>query len=30
VKHLGADRQTASKVFPGYPMDAAKYRGVLR
>jgi hypothetical protein len=30
VKHLGADRKTAGAVFPGYAIDAAKFRGVLR
>ena len=30
VKHLGADRQTASRVFPAYAIDPATFRGVLR
>jgi uncharacterized protein (DUF1501 family) len=30
VKHLGADGHTAGKVFPGYTIDARKFRGVLR
>ena len=30
VRHLGADRQTASKVFPGYGIDQAKFKGLLR
>jgi uncharacterized protein (DUF1501 family) len=30
VKHLGADRATASKIFPGYSINPANLRGVLR
>ncbi len=30
VKHLGADRSTAARVFPGYPIDRVTPRGVLR
>ena len=30
VKHLGADRSTAARVFPGYPLDRVTPRGVLR
>ena len=30
MKHLGADRGTLSKIFPGYAIDAARLRGVLR
>lgn len=30
MKHLGADRATAARVFPGYQIGAAKLRGVLR
>jgi uncharacterized protein (DUF1501 family) len=30
VKHLGADRNTAAKVFPDYRIDTSKFRGVLR
>ena len=29
-KHLGADRRAASVVFPGYAVDASRFRGVLR
>jgi uncharacterized protein (DUF1501 family) len=30
TKHLGASRQTAAKVFPGYALDASRFRAVLR
>ena len=30
VKHLGADRKTAAKVFPGYAIDESRLRGVIR
>jgi len=30
IKHLGANRATASRIFPGYAIDAARLRGVLR
>lgn len=30
LKHLGADRATAARIFPGYAIDAATLRGVLR
>jgi uncharacterized protein (DUF1501 family) len=30
MKHLGADRQTAARVFPGFALDAARFRGVVR
>jgi uncharacterized protein (DUF1501 family) len=30
TRHLGADRQTAGKVFPGYTIDAARFRNVVR
>jgi uncharacterized protein (DUF1501 family) len=30
AKHLGASRQTLATVFPGYPIDASRFRGVLR
>ncbi|HEX8030028.1 MAG TPA: DUF1501 domain-containing protein [Vicinamibacterales bacterium] len=30
VRQLGADRPTASKIFPGYSIDEAKFRGLLR
>jgi uncharacterized protein (DUF1501 family) len=30
MKHLAADRQTASRVFPGYAIDESKFRGVIR
>ena len=29
VRHLGADPATAAKVFPGYGVDRARFRGVL-
>jgi len=29
VRHLGADRQTASRVFPSHAVDAARFRGVI-
>lgn len=29
VRHLGADAATAGRVFPGYAMNAAAFRGVL-
>lgn len=30
IKHLGAKRATASKVFPNYALDTGKFRGILR
>ena len=30
ARHLGADRRTTSAVFPGYAIDASRFRGVLR
>jgi uncharacterized protein (DUF1501 family) len=30
VKHLGADRTTAARVFPGYAIDEPKRPGILR
>ena len=30
TKHLGADRKTTATVFPGYAIDASRFRGVLR
>jgi uncharacterized protein (DUF1501 family) len=30
MTHLGAGSSTVAKVFPGYALDAAKFRGVLR
>lgn len=30
TRHLGADRKTTSAVFPGYAIDASRFRGVLR
>ena len=30
TKHLGADRKAAAAVFPGYAIDASRFRGVLR
>jgi uncharacterized protein (DUF1501 family) len=30
VRHLSADRATAANVFPGYAIEAARFRGVLR
>ena len=30
ARHLGADRKTTSAVFPGYPIDQSRFRGVLR
>jgi uncharacterized protein (DUF1501 family) len=30
TRHLGADRKTTSTVFPGYAIDTARFRGVLR
>jgi uncharacterized protein (DUF1501 family) len=30
TKHLGANRRTTSTVFPGYAIDASRFRGVLR
>lgn len=30
TKHLGATRATAAKVFPGYTLEAARFRGILR
>ena len=30
VRQLGANRQVASKVFPGYAVDEAKFKGLLR
>ena len=30
MTHLGADRTTAARVFPGYSLDARRFRGVLR
>ncbi len=30
VRHLSADRATAASVFPGYAIEAARFRGVLR
>lgn len=30
VGHLGADRATVAKVFPGYSTDPARFRGLLR
>ena len=29
VRHLGADAATAGRVFPGYAVNAAAFRGVL-
>jgi uncharacterized protein (DUF1501 family) len=30
MKHLGANSTTAAKVFPGFAIDAGKFRGVVR
>ena len=30
VKHLGAEAATAAKVFPGYQVTAAAFRGIVR
>jgi uncharacterized protein (DUF1501 family) len=30
VRHLGANREAASKVFPGYGIEQAKFKGLLR
>mgnify|MGYP001581908157 CR=1 FL=1 len=30
VKHLGASAATAARVFPGYPLTTAAFRGILR
>ena len=30
TRHLGANREIAAKVLPGYAIDAARFRGVLR
>ena len=30
MRHLGADASIAGRVFPGYTVDARKFRGVLR
>ena len=30
VRHLGADRQTVARVFPGYSIDTANFRGMMR
>lgn len=30
TKHLGATKTTAAKVFPGYALEAARFRGILR
>jgi uncharacterized protein (DUF1501 family) len=30
TKHLGTDRNTSAQVFPGYAIDAARFKGLLR
>ncbi|MBY0495669.1 MAG: DUF1501 domain-containing protein [Cyanobacteria bacterium] len=30
TRHLGADRRTTATVFPGYAIDASRFRGILR
>jgi len=30
TRHLGADRGVAAKVFPGYAIDAGRFRGLVR
>ena len=29
TRHLGADAATTAKVFPAYPLDPRKFRGVI-
>jgi uncharacterized protein (DUF1501 family) len=30
AKHLGADRKTTTKVLPGYALDSARFKGMMR